>query len=307
MAWLGLAWAGFFSKRALDDVFSQFFVVVVIVVVVGHAAVDAEDVVAVVIVVFSLPEAGAGVFLAVGPAALRIETLSFQINSADSTIEAFRMPVLPEGLDPAVRRLDGESASVTFGGEQLFPGLFRIHFAILNVKAFASNWRLVVEANEALGMKRLAHGIHAIVLDGLATLGASGCEVFLVFGLAKELASFLDEADVLKGNSGVGADEGVGRERLAESQDERTSDLFASDGAYGDLAGEDGLLDFGTSSSSERRLSGSFGNRRHFRRSGDLWRRSGRRSGSWSRSGSGLGVLFRGRCGSSIGGSICPL
>jgi len=216
MAWLGLAWAGFFSKRALGVVFSQFFVVVVVVVV-GHAAVDAEDVVAVVIVVSSLPEAGAGVFLAVGPAALRIETLSFQINSADSTIEAFRMPVLPEGLDPAVRRLDGESASVTFGGKQLFPGLFRIHFAILNVKAFTSDRRLVVEANEALGMKRLAHGIHAIVLDGLATLGASGCEVFLVFGLAKELASFLDEADVLKGNSGVGADESVGRERLAES------------------------------------------------------------------------------------------
>jgi len=118
MAWLGLAWAVFFSKRALGVVFSQFFVVVVVVVVVvGHAAVDAEDVVAVVIVVFSLPEAGAGVFLAVGPAALRIETLSFQINSADSTIEAFRMPVLPEGLDPAVRRLDGESASVTFGGK----------------------------------------------------------------------------------------------------------------------------------------------------------------------------------------------
>jgi len=211
-----LAWLGFcFGGRALDVLFSQFFVVVVVVV--GQPAGGAAGVAVVVGVVFSLPEAGASVFLAEGPTALRIETLSFQITSADSTIEAFRMPVLPEGLDPAVRRLDGESASVAFDGEQLVPGLGGIHIAILNVEAVSSDRGLVVEANEALGMKGLAHGIHAILQDRLATLGATGCEVFFVFFLAEKLASFFDEADVLKGDAGVGAHESVRRERLAES------------------------------------------------------------------------------------------
>ena len=62
-----------------------------------------------------------------------------------STIEAFRMPVLPESLDPAVRRLDGESASVAFDGEQLVPGLGGIHIAILNVEAVSSDRGLMME------------------------------------------------------------------------------------------------------------------------------------------------------------------
>ena len=77
MAWLGFCFGG----RALDVLFSQFFVVVVVVV--GQPAGGAAGVAVVVGVVFSLPEAGASVFLAEGPTALRIETLSFQITSAD--------------------------------------------------------------------------------------------------------------------------------------------------------------------------------------------------------------------------------
>jgi len=112
---------------------------------------------------FSLPEARACVFLAVGATALRVETLSFQINSAHSTIEAFRMPVLPKSLDPAVRRFDGEFTSVTFGCEQLVPTLYAIRVAVLHVEAALSDGGLAIEALEATRFPRLSHSVDAII------------------------------------------------------------------------------------------------------------------------------------------------
>jgi hypothetical protein len=58
---------------------------------------------------FSLPEAWTRVFLAKGATALCVETLSFQIQTQDSTVEALGVPVLPQSLNPAIGRFDGES------------------------------------------------------------------------------------------------------------------------------------------------------------------------------------------------------
>jgi len=241
-----------------------------------------------VVLSFFLPEASARVFLAVGATALCVETLSFQITSADSTIEAFRMPVLPKSLDPAVRRFDGEFTSVTFGCEQLVPVHGAILVAILNVEAAGSDGLLAMKATEALWMPRLSHGVDAIIFDGAIALGAFWSEIFLVTDFAEELTFLLDEAYFLQraAASRAGADERVGRECLAQGQNEWTSDLLAGHGTDGDFAGEDGLLDFSASGGSQRRLSRSFRNRRHFRRSGGNRRGRGRgsgfRSGRWS-------------------------
>jgi len=118
------------------------------------------------------------------------------------------------------------------------------------MEATGANRRLVMEANEALGMESLVQSVDAIMFDGLSALGASGSEVLLVLILAEELTTLFNEADVLKRNSGVGADEGLGRERLAQGEDEGTSDFLSTDGADGDFAREDGLLHLGASSGS---------------------------------------------------------
>lgn len=243
-------------------------------------------------------------FLAEGATALSIETLSLQIDLANSTVEAFSVPVLPESLDPAIGGFDGEFAAVAFGSEKLIPVLGAIHISVLNVEARGADGRLTMEANEALRMPRLAHGIDAIMFDGAIALGAFGSEVLLVLVLAEELTALFDEADSLKRDSGVRADEILRRERLAKSQDKRTSDLFSAHGADWDFAGENRLLHFGASGRSESWLPRARRNRRHldFGRCG---RRGGCSSGCWGRSGNrfrggGCDLSFRCR-------NICSL
>jgi len=223
------------------------------------------------------------VFLAEGATALSIETLSFQIGLADSTVEAFSVPVLPESLDPAIGGFDGEFAAVAFGGEKLIPVHGAILISVLNVEAGGADGRLTMEANEAFRMPRLAHGIDAIVFDGVVALGASGCEVLLVLVLAEELTTLFNEADGLKRDSGVRADEILGRERLAKSQDERTSDLFSAHGADGDFSGENRLLHFGAAGRSESWLPWTRRNGRHLD-FGRCRRRGRCRCSSWGRS-----------------------
>lgn len=105
-------------------------------------------------------------FLAIGPSTLCIETLPLQVDSTNSTVEAFSMPVLPKSLNPSVRGFDGELAAVAFGGEKLIPSLCGIHIAVLNVEASRANWFLSVEADETFRMKGLAHSVYAVMFDG---------------------------------------------------------------------------------------------------------------------------------------------
>lgn len=113
----------------------------------------------------ALPEAGTRVFLAKGSSALRVETLALEIRLADSTVEALRVPVLPQSLDPSVGGFDGEVAAVALGREELVPVLSAVLIPVFNVEASSADRSLAVEADEALGMPRLAHGVHAVVLD----------------------------------------------------------------------------------------------------------------------------------------------
>ena len=64
------------------------------------------------------------------------------LGMTHSTIEAFRMPVLPQSLDPAVWRFDREFTAITFGCEQFVPRFKWIHVAILDMEALGSNGRL---------------------------------------------------------------------------------------------------------------------------------------------------------------------
>jgi len=199
--------------------------------------------------VFFLPEARTSVFLAKGATTLCVETLPFEVGLADSTVEAFGVPVLPESLDPSVGRFDGEFAAVTFGGEQFVPVFRAILIPVLDVEARRADRLLAVEADETFWMPGLAHGIDAVVFDGSGAFGAFWREVSFVIRFAEELSSFFDEAAILQRRPAVGirANEGVGRKRLTQSQDEWTSDLVSRHGADGDFPRKDGLLDLGAS------------------------------------------------------------
>jgi len=122
------------------------------------------------------------VFLAKGATTLCVETLPFEVGLADSTVEAFGVPVLPESLDPSVGRFDGEFAAVTFGGEQFVPVFRAILIPVLDVEARRADRLLAVEADETFWMPGLAHGIDAVVFDGSGAFGTkhSGCQVWLM-------------------------------------------------------------------------------------------------------------------------------
>jgi len=236
------------------------------------------------------------VFLAKGATALCVETLSFQVHSADSTVEALGVPVLPQSLYPAIGRFDGEFAAVAFGGEKFVPMRRAIRIAVLDVEARRSDGLLAVEATEALRMPRLSHGIDAVVFDRKVALCAFGCEIGFVAVFAEELTLFLDEAAILERTSAgtnaafrIRAFESVRSKRLAQGQDKRASDLLSRHGADGDFAGEDGLLDFGASGASERRLPRPFGDRRHLRGCGGGRRGCGRGGGRGGGCGGGSG------------------
>lgn len=226
-------------------------------------------------------------FLAKGATTLCVETLSFQVHTADSTVEALCVPVLPQSLNPAIGRFDGEFAAVAFGGEKFVPMRRTILITVLNVEARRSNRLLAVEATEALRMPRLSHGIDAVVFDRIAALCAFRCEIRFVVVFAEELTVFLNEAAILERTLAfrIGADERVRSKRLAQGQDKRASDLLSRHGADGDFAGEDGLLHFGAAGASERRLPRSFGDRRHLRGSGGDRRGRGRGGGCGGGSG----------------------
>lgn len=101
------------------------------------------------------------------------------------------------------------------------------------MEALGSNGCLIMKADETLRMERLAHRIGTIIHDGFAAFGAFGSEVLLVANFAEELTAFFNEANVLKRafTSGARANKRVRRERLAQRQDEGTSDLSSADGA----------------------------------------------------------------------------
>lgn len=234
--------------------------------------------------IFFLLEARAGVFLAKGTTTLCIETLSLQIGLADSTVEAFSVPVLPESLHPAVRGFDGELAAVALGREELVPVLRAILIPVLNVEACGPNWRLTMETDKTFRMPRLAHSVDAVMFDGGDALGAFRREMRFVVDFAEKLTALFDKTAVLKRCAAlrVGAHERIRGEGLTESQDEGPSDLVSTDGADWDFAGEDRLLHLRTSGGSQRRLPRPLGNGRHFGGcSDDRYRR-------WCWSGGGL-------------------
>ena len=67
------------------------------------------------------------------------KTLVFSNHSTYSTVEALGVPVLPQSLNPAIGRFDGEFAAVAFGGEKFVPMRRAIRIAVLDVEARRSD------------------------------------------------------------------------------------------------------------------------------------------------------------------------
>lgn len=64
-------------------------------------------------------------------ATLSVEGLTLKVYLTSRAIEAFRMPVLVEGLHPAIARLNGELATIALSLEHGVPILLAVDVAVL--------------------------------------------------------------------------------------------------------------------------------------------------------------------------------
>lgn len=72
--------------------------------------------------------------LAEGATPLGEEALAFQVLLANRALEALRVVVVVERLNPAVSSFNREAAADTLGGEQLVPVFLAVGHAILKVE-----------------------------------------------------------------------------------------------------------------------------------------------------------------------------
>lgn len=184
----------------------------------------------------------AGVVFAEWPASLREEALSFQVLLAHAAVEALAVVVVGQRLNPAVSRLDGESAGEALGGEQLVPVVFAVGLAVLEEEGAVAEQLSAVDTVEAFGVEVLADSVQAIPLDLVSALVAGRGDELLEAVFAVQVALLLHEADVLQRARAlaVAAHEVVRAPDLAESRDEGPPDLLVTGAAQRHPGAADG-------------------------------------------------------------------
>jgi hypothetical protein len=164
--------------------------------------------------------------LAIRLSALDEKTLTFEVHLAGRTVEAFRMPVLVQCLNPSIARFDRELTTVTLGLEHQRPILWTIDGSVFIVEASGSNRLMAFAAEEAVHVEGVLQCVDHFANDGTAALAAFRCEVLFVVPFAVELTLFLDEPDVDEWHSacGISTDEVIRAPGLVQRRNERTSD-----------------------------------------------------------------------------------
>jgi len=125
--------------------------------------------------------------LAKRPPLLRKEALSLQVLLAGRTIEALRVIIIVEGLDPLVARLNGKTAAEAAHGEHFVPISAAVGQPVLHEKGVSVEDLTTPPTLEALNVPLLPHGLETLKLDALATPLARGGEVLFPTKLAVEL------------------------------------------------------------------------------------------------------------------------
>jgi hypothetical protein len=168
--------------------------------------------------------------LAVRATALGKEGLSLQVHLTRRAVETFRVPVLSQGLHPAISGLNGKLTTKALSLEQGLPVLLAVDVRVLQVKGPGAHRLAAVRAQETLGVKVLIESIHTIPHDGLATLITARSEVLLVVSLTVQGALLLHKAAVHQVSPAVrvSAQKVVRAERLIQRQHKRSSDLYAT-------------------------------------------------------------------------------
>lgn len=75
------------------------------------------------------------------------------------------MVIMVQGLNPSIASFNGETASETFGGEELIPIGFTVGHTILKEEWSIAKQFATMAAWEALRMEMFANGIQAIALE----------------------------------------------------------------------------------------------------------------------------------------------
>jgi len=164
--------------------------------------------------------------LAVRLALLGKERLSFQVTLTSGAVEAFRVPVFIESLDPPIARFNGELATKALSLEKLGPVFLAVDLALLDVEASGANGDAAADTREAVHVERVLHRVNYFPDDCVPALAAARGKILLVVFLTVQLARLLHKANVneLSAARRVAAAEVVRAERLLQRRDERTSD-----------------------------------------------------------------------------------
>jgi len=123
-----------------------------------------------------------------------IKSFSFEVLLTCRTIEALGVPVLVQGLDPAISWFNWELTSVALSLEHRLPIFLAVRFSILNVELSTSYRLAAVEAKEAFGMESVFQCVYALPQNCGTTFATSWSKELLIILLAKELATFLHES-----------------------------------------------------------------------------------------------------------------
>lgn len=151
------------------------------------------------------------VLLAVRLATFCKETLTLEVHLTCRAVEAFRVPVLIECLDPTVARLNGELTSITLSLEHHCPVFGTVYLAIFIVKTASAYWLVALAAEKTAHVKGVLHCIHHFSYNGTPTVAAVRSKVQLIVLLTEQLAFLLHKPTVHQWRTAVriGTDEVV--------------------------------------------------------------------------------------------------
>jgi len=91
------------------------------------------------------------------------EALTFEVFLAKRAVEALRVVVVVESLDPPVPGLDRESARDALRCEQLVPIFFTVGQSVLQIKGAVGEDLVAVGARKALRMEVCGHRLQAVL------------------------------------------------------------------------------------------------------------------------------------------------
>jgi len=142
--------------------------------------------------------------LAVRLALLGKERLSFQVTLTSGAVEAFRVPVFIESLDPPIARFNGELATKALSLEKLGPVFLAVDLALLDVEASGANGDAAADTREAVHVERVLHRVNYFPDNLLSALATGRCQVHLIIALAVELSTFLHKTHTHQITSALG-------------------------------------------------------------------------------------------------------